>query len=277
MNLDLFVLSIAAAAIAGWFAWEKSLGKEWSQRWLMVFSLVVVAEGGIWVTGKFATAFHERYRDAHSQETVRRAMTRLAPVIAPIMEREDPKAWRSAIAEAGDIAAKSWGEFPSPSDSRRIVAVLRTLINSFLGAISMADGRTILAIAHQEIAMDEVLQQEDLGMCASRRNPNWISGKLSPKSLKAVQQYAALIADAYEQGKGRKVPLINRVVAGQLLRQAVDWKSSPLSPSDAAYLFSRRLGDLARACRVRLQFERNVLAIPERIALLRWIYAHSIR
>ena len=38
-------------------------------------------------------------------------------------------------------------------------------------------------------------------------------------------------------------------------------------------MFGNDNTDAARKCRVRLQFEKNLLAIPDSVPLLRWLYA----
>jgi hypothetical protein len=139
---------------------------------------------------------------------------------------------------------------------------------------SMADDATIAVMAHKELALDEMLQRETVQMCATRGDPMWNLNSLPPQSLRAAQEFMAVVAVAYRQGKGRQVPIASDETARKLFRQAVFWQESPLTKEDAAYFFGDDRADAARRCRVRLQFERNMLAIPESITLLRWRYAH---
>jgi hypothetical protein len=87
----------------------------------------------------------------------------------------------------------------------------------------------------------------------------------------------AIVATAYRQGKGRQSSPPTDDYASRLLQQAVSWKDSPLSNEDAAYLVAGDKTDPARQCRVRLQFEKNLLSIPESTMLLRWLYAHTVQ
>jgi hypothetical protein len=161
------------------------------------------------------------------------------------------------------------------TDKAWMQAQIQGMSKNMWRTASGAGDDAIIALGRQEIAVDETLQRETIGMCASRGQPLWDLNALPSQSLREVQRYGEKIGLAYLDGKTRQTPLVTNDQATSLFQQAVASKEAPLSNADVTYLISGDRTDQARTCRVRLQFERNVLAIPQSASLLRWLYANQ--
>jgi hypothetical protein len=101
----------------------------------------------------------------------------------------------------------------------------------------------------------------------------WNINALPPESRKAFQRFLDMIVAAYHEGKGTQATIVDDEQGFQLAQAAITQQNSPMNTEDVKFLFSNDNSDLARRCRVRLQFENNVLSIPENVALLRWLYS----
>jgi hypothetical protein len=245
-------------------------------RW--VASLIVaVAVGGLL---GFGEAYFSSYNQQHDPAAVKIALEkeilRLAPALVAVVKQDDPQAWEELMTRAALKITASGGN-PSQDDMKELGDELRAMTKNVWHWVSMADAETILALARQDIVVDETLGRETIKMCDSRGAALWNLNDLPPESLKAVQRYMGMMATAYRQGKGRQVPgLPTDDEAGNLFRKAIFQSPSPLSNDDAAYFFSGSNTDPGRQCRVRLQFEKNVMTMPENLTLYRWLYAHSV-
>ena len=253
---------------------KKLTGWSWWARGTATL-LAAAAVGGTLSYGEmYIVSYNERYDPVAAAAAIDQEMLMLSPTLVPVVKEDDPQAWQAFITTAGQKFAASGGNL-SPDDKKQLQGEFQAILKSVWLAVSMADDGAILALGRQEIVVDETLQRETVKMCASRGEPLWNLNDLPPASLQAVQGYMALVAAAYRQGQGRQSSLPSDDQAHQLLRQALFWEASPLSNEDAAYLGSGDKTDPARLCRVRLQFERNLMSIPENTTLLRWLYAHS--
>lgn len=71
--------------------------------------------------------------------------------------------------------------------------------------------------------------------------------------------------------------LISQEAAVAWIDKALSLPAARFSDLDRTYLLDGLIDDPARACRLRIQFGRNIMAIPERIELQRWLFAGQAR
>lgn len=240
-------------------------------RWTATVAAAVVVGGGLGLGEAILGNYQKRHDPASASAFLEQGMLTLVPAIA-VVKQDDPQAWQAFLTEFGRRLSANGGE-PTVEDEQWGAAQMRAMLSNVWHIASMADDSAIMALARKDFAVDEILQREMVQMCATRGDPTWNLNSLPPQSLKAVQEFMALVGATYRLGKGRQVPMATEEQAKELLQKAVFWKDSPLSKEDAAYLSADDRSDAARTCRVRLQFEKNMLAIPDSATLLRWLYA----
>ena len=243
-------------------------------RWTATLIAAVVVGGALGFSEKYMATYSQKHDPAAASAYIEKELISLSPMLVPIVKEGDPQAWSSFISRIGQKVAASGGN-PSAEDTQQASLEMREMFKSLWPSVSMADDATIVALNRQEIIMDETLQRETIKMCATRGNTLWNLNDLPPESLKAVQKYMALLGLAYRQGKGKPINLLTDDQAGNLVRQALSWKDSPISSDDAAYMFSDDNTDPARKCRLKLQLDKNISVVPDKTKLLRWLYAHS--
>jgi hypothetical protein len=242
-------------------------------RWTAMVAGVVIVGGALGV-GEAILGDYEKLHDPTSASALfEQEILKLLPAVA-VVKQDDPQAWQAFMTEVGRRTAANGGE-PTVEDQQWALAQMRGMLSNVWHTAVMADDSAIIALGRKDVAVDEILQSETVQMCATRGDPMWNLNSLPPQSLKAVQEFMALVAATYRQGKGRQMPMATKEQATELVRKAIFWKDSPISKEDADYLFGDDESDAARKCRVRLQFEKNMVAIPESATLLRWAYVHQ--
>jgi hypothetical protein len=262
---DFSAANALAAVLVGGVVIKSLAGRP---RWIRWAATIIASVAVGWGLG-FTETYEKRHDPTAISAALEQEMSNLSPLVA-MMKQDNPATWQAFIAELGRRAAPTGGKLTA-NDQQWAQNQLGAMRKNIWRTASMADDSMMLALGREEVAVDEILQQQTVQMCATRGAASWNLYSLPPESLKAVQEYMQLIGTAYQQGKGQQLPLATDEQAQVLLRQAIFWKESPLSQDDAAYFFSAEKPDAARACRVRLQFEKNILAIPESPTLIRYL------